>query len=98
MPLFANVMNNLGHIVLNYLDFEDLYRVSCTNYINKVLEPTQLDTHRYNFNYRLKDYWGDMCEAELHLQYERSAEEEYINYLNSEEFLGEMGEYINDSF
>ena len=98
MPLFSNVMNNLGHIVLNYLDCDDLYRISCTNYINKVLEPVQLDTGRYNFKYLLKNYCTDKCEAELYLQYEKDLEEEYNNYLNSEVFLGEMKQYINDSF
>lgn len=91
MLQFYSVFDNLGHIILNYLDFEDAYCVMCVKYMNGVLHKTKLSIN----NTPLHSWWLTMCDAELNLKYEENKIKDYENYINSEEFYTEMADYIN---
>lgn len=90
MVALFQVFDNVGHVILNYLDCEDAYPIMCTSYMHQILEKTTL-------NYTstlLRDWWLTMCDAEINLKYEEDRTNEYVKYLNSEEFYQDMGEYI----
>ena len=90
MSLFYKVADNLGHIILNYLDCEDFYSIHCTNYTSHILKHTKL----YNTLYPLETYWKDLCKCELYDQSVRKYDEDYQKYLNSDAFLQEYKTYI----
>tara|TARA_B110000211_G_scaffold232663_1_gene296920 strand:+ start:2332 stop:2601 length:270 start_codon:yes stop_codon:yes gene_type:complete len=88
MTLFFKVSDNLGHLILNYLGYEDLYNIICNKYTNTILVKTKTPDYRY----LLKNHWEDQYQAELYLKSDKI----YQKYLNSEEFYDEMKEYIDD--
>lgn len=86
MSIFYKIFDNLGYEILNFLNYDDLYSISCINYLNKILEKTKF----YNKKNHLKNMWIDLFQVELH---ERE-EEEYKKYLNSNEFYNEVLRHI----
>ena len=89
MTLFFKVSDNLGHIILNYLGYEDLYRILCNKYTASILAKTKT----FDYRYLLKNHWEDQYQAELYLY----SDEIYQEYLNSDAFYDEMNEYINEN-
>uniref|UniRef100_A0A6C0B465 Uncharacterized protein n=1 Tax=viral metagenome TaxID=1070528 RepID=A0A6C0B465_9ZZZZ len=87
MSLFLKVIDNLGHLILNNLGFEDLHRVLCIKYISNILEKTKTPNNRYF----LKIHWKDQIQAELYLK----SDENYQKYLNSYEFYEEIKDFIS---
>ena len=89
MTLFFKVSDNLGHIILNYLGYEDLYSILCNKYTASILAKTKTLDYRY----LLKNHWEDQYQAELYLY----SDEIYQEYLNSDAFYDEMNEYITEN-
>ena len=86
MSLFLKVSDNLGHLILNYLGYEDLYSIICSKYIAAILNKTKTP----NYSYFLKNHWEDQFQAELYLE----SDQKYQKYLNSDEFYEEIKDYI----
>lgn len=87
MTLLFKVCDNLGHLILNYLDCEDLYTIVCGKYTSSILEKIKIKNNKY----LLKNHWKDQFQAELYLK----TEENYQKYLNSEEFYREFKDFIS---
>jgi len=87
MTLFFKVSDNLGHLILNYLGYEDLYNISCNKYTSTILNKTKTP----NYKYFLKNHWKDQFQAELYLK----TEVNYQKYLDSEEFYEENKDFIS---
>ena len=86
MSRFYIVGDNLGHIILNYLDCEDMYSILCNKYTNTILTNTKLSKS----NIRLRSWWIDTFMVELRIK----EDEKYQQYLNSQEFWMEMKDFI----
>jgi len=86
MSLFYIVGDNLGHIILNYLDCEDMYSIICNKYTNILLTNTNL----LNRNIKLTSWWRDLLMVESRVK----EEEAFDKYLNSEEFWNEIKDFI----
>ena len=77
MSVMNIVFDNLGMIVLNYLDCEDLFRTISVKYFKKILNKTKL----INSSIKLQEWWKTMCIVEIHEREDIKYDIAYIKYI-----------------
>ena len=55
MTLLFKVCDNLGHLILNYLDCEDLYTIVCGKYTSSILEKIKIKNNKYLLKNHLEE-------------------------------------------